>query len=357
MLSIPHICSMTGIDSIQLQQVIAHKVGNPTRGEDLKLSENPLTLNDKDVQKLLNKFFLGPFNEQEQYHFTHISNLEMNEVFSYASAIFADHKTFAEQSNLIAKFLYSKSTHVRVKEGEMYVALFDEVPLNGEYLPAIGIFKSETKETFLKVFPHGQSLEIAQEEGININKLDKGCLIFKTNKAEGYVVCIVDHTNKQNDTQYWVTDFLQVIPYADAYHNTSDALQMCRLFVTNEYSEKFDVAKSDQIDLMNRSLDYFKTKDHFNMDEFKEEVIHHPEVADSFSKFKENYEANKEVDIQDDFAIHIAAVKKQSKVFKNILKLDKNFHVYIHGRQDMIEKGIDERTGKKFYKLYFDEES
>ena len=56
MLANPNICSMTGIDSIQLQQVIAHSVDNPTRGEELKLSENPLTLNDKDVQKLLNKF-------------------------------------------------------------------------------------------------------------------------------------------------------------------------------------------------------------------------------------------------------------------------------------------------------------
>lgn len=348
---------MTGIDSIQLQQVIAHKVGNSSRDEDLKLSENALTLNDRDVQKLLNKFFLGPFNEQEQYHFTHISSLDLNEVYSYVSTIFSDQKTFKQQTILLAKFLYSKSTHARVKEGEMYVAMFDEVPLNGEYLQAIGIFKSETKETFLKVFPHGQSLEIAQEEGININKLDKGCLIFKTNKEEGYVVCIVDHTNKQNDTQYWVTDFLQVTPYADAYHNTSAALQMCRLFVTNEYAEHFDVAKSDQIDLMNRSLDYFKTKDHFNIDEFKEEVIHHQEVTESFTKFKAHYEAVKEVAIMDDFAIHIAAVKKQSRVFKSILKLDKNFHVYIHGRQDLIEKGIDEKMGKKYYKLYFDEES
>jgi len=348
---------MTGTDSIQLEQVIAHKVGNPTRGEEMKTSENVLTLNDENVVKLLNKYFLSSFNEQEQYHFAHISNLEMNEVFSYVAAIFADTRTFKEQSMNLAKFLYSKSTHVRVKEGEMYVGLFNEVPLNGEYLTAIGIFKSETKETFLKVFPHGKSLEVGQEEGININKLDKGCLIYKTNKEEGYVVCIVDHTNKQNDTQYWVTDFLQVVPYADGYHNTNQALQMCKLFVTNDFAEKFDVGKSEQIELMNRSLDYFKTKDHFDIEEFKEEVIHHAEVAENFMAFKKNYEADKEVEIQDSFDISLSAVKKQAKAFKNILKLDKNFHVYIHGRYDMMEKGIDEKTGKKFYKLFFDEES
>ncbi len=56
---------MTGIDSVQLQQVIVHKVGNPSRGEDLKLSVNPLTLNDDMVRALLTKYFLGPFNENE----------------------------------------------------------------------------------------------------------------------------------------------------------------------------------------------------------------------------------------------------------------------------------------------------
>jgi len=50
-------------------------------------------------------------------------------------------------------------------------------------------------------------------------------------------------------------------------------------------------------------------------------------------------------------------VQKQQKLFKSVLKLDKNFHVYIHGRRDLIERGYDEAVGKKFYKLYYDEES
>ncbi len=66
---------MTGIDSVELQQAIIHKVGNPTRGEDLKLSANQLTLNDDIVRGLLTQYFLGSFNEHEQYHFTHISDV------------------------------------------------------------------------------------------------------------------------------------------------------------------------------------------------------------------------------------------------------------------------------------------
>jgi hypothetical protein len=108
---------------------------------------------------------------------------------------------------------------------------------------------------------------------------------------------------------------------------------------------------------MNRSMDYFKTKEQFKLEEFTQEVIHHPEVVDTFMLYKENFETNRKFEIEDAFDIHLSAVKKQAKVFKTVLKLDKNFHVYIHGRRDLIEKGIDEQTGKKYYKLFYEEES
>ncbi|HQR91844.1 MAG: hypothetical protein B7Y15_04095 [Bacteroidetes bacterium 24-39-8] len=348
---------MTGIDSVQLNQVIVHKVGNPSRGEALGLSANPLTLNDSIVQGLLTKYFLGAFNEQEQYHFTHISSLDLNEVYQYVTSLFEDSKLFSKQSALLAQFLYSKSTHSKVKEGEMYLAHFSNVPFGTEYVDAIGIFKSETKETFLKVFPHGQSWEVIAEDGVNINKLDKGCLIFRKNQSEGYVVCVVDNTNKQQDAQYWIKDFLQVAPSANSYYHTDAAMGMCKLFISNELQEKFEVNKSDQIDLLNRSMDYFKNKESFKMEEFAEEVLHHPEMIETFTQYKQTYEIARQVNIDDEFDIHLKAVKKQERVFKSILKLDKNFHVYIHGRKDLIEKGFDEFSGKHFYKLYFDEES
>jgi len=348
---------MTGIDSVQLQQVIVHKVGNPTRGEELKLSANALSLNDDIVEGMLTKYFLQPFNEHEQYHFTHLSDLSLNEVYHYVSGIFSDEKSFKANSALLAQFLYSKSTHAKVKEGELYVALFNNVPFENEYIDAVGIFKSESKETFLRVFPHGQSWEVLAEDGININKLDKGCLVFKKNRDEGYIACVVDATNKQNDAQYWVNDFLQVTPYSNSYQHTNAALSMCKLFIENEMPEKFDVNKSDKIDMLNRSMEYFSTKDHFNMEDFSQEVIHHPEVIDAFTQYKQTYQQAKEISIEDEFDIHLSAVKKQSRLFKSVLKLDKNFHIYIHGRKDLIERGYDELVGKQYYKLYFDEES
>jgi hypothetical protein len=50
------------------------------------------------------------------------------------------------------------------------------------------------------------------------------------------------------------------------------------------------------------------------------------------------------------------AVKKQQRIYKSVLKLDKNFHIYIHGNTDLIEKGVD-MDGRKYYKIYYQEES
>jgi hypothetical protein len=348
---------MTGIDNVQLQQVIVHKVGNPTRGEQLKLSTNPLTLNDETVEQLLTKYFLHGFNENEIFHFTHLSDIALNEVYSYVKKMFHDIKNFTAVSTNLAQFLYSKSTHVRVKEGELYVALLHDVPFENDFVHAVGIFKSETKEAFLKVFEHGQSFEVTAEDGININKLDKGCLVLKTKEAEGYAVCVLDNTNKQNDAQYWIKDFLQVEPVANDYHFTNEYMQVVRQFATQEMPEHFEVTKGQQIDLMQRGLEYFKEKDQFNLQEFTDNVIQYDEMKQQFATFTDNYARSKSMAFEDEFDIDLSAVKKQSRAYKSVLKLDKNFHIYIHGRRDLIERGFDEATGKHYYKIYFEEEA
>ncbi|AQY21015.1 hypothetical protein PG310_09455 [Riemerella anatipestifer] len=40
---------------------------------------------------------------------------------------------------------------------------------------------------------------------------------------------------------------------------------------------------------------------------------------------------------------------------KTIIRLDRNFHIYVHGDRKKIEQGKDEKG--KYYKIYFKEES
>jgi hypothetical protein len=59
--------------------------------------------------------------------------------------------------------------------------------------------------------------------------------------------------------------------------------------------------------------------------------------------------------LKDNFKISQQAVKKQARVFKSVLKLDRNFHIYIHGDRELIQQGV-ERDGRKYYKIYYNEE-
>ena len=121
-------------------------------------------------------------------------------------------------------------------------------------------------------------------------------------------------------------------------------------------AEDFEVTKADQIDLLNRSVDYFKKNDDFNKDDFENEVFGDSNVRESFRKFDESYREAHDVEISDTFSISIPALKKQAAAFKSVLKLDKNFHIYIHGDKELIEQGMDE-SGRKYYKIYYEQES
>lgn len=103
-------------------------------------------------------------------------------------------------------------------------------------------------------------------------------------------------------------------------------------------------------------MKYFKEKESFDLDEFSQEVIGNADGIESFKNYKKSYEEEFDTAIQDTFEISGAAVKKQARAFKSVLKLDKNFHIYIHGDKDLIEKGFDDDKAMNYYKVYFKEE-
>lgn len=90
------------------------------------------------------------------------------------------------------------------------------------------------------------------------------------------------------------------------------------------------------------------------MEEFANEVITQPEVIDRFNQYKDSYAKERDIEFSDSFSISDTAVKKQARAFKSVIKLDKNFHIYIHGDRQLIEQGEDNKG--KFYKVYYKEE-
>lgn len=339
-----------------LLNVSAHEVGSPATEDSLRLSKEQLNIDDGDLKFVLEKYFLSHFKSEEYFSFTFSNgDFEMNPLFKYISEIFDDRKKFHKQSVNLAKHLHECSQHPNIKPGDFYLAYFSDIKIGDETTDAIGLFKSETKDTFLKLLPNSTAYDLQYDNGVNIEKLDKGCLVFNVEKETGYKICIVDKNGKSEEAQYWRDTFLNLKPCADNFHHTKNFLTLAKTFVTERLATDFEVTKADQADYMNRSIEFFKKNDTFEEENFVNEVLESKDVIKSFNNFKKDYQQERDIEIATDFEISGQAVKKQSRIFKSVLKLDKNFHIYIHGDKELIEQGV-EKDGRKYYKIYYKEE-
>lgn len=344
---------MQYFEGSSITHIAVHNVGNESEGEYLTLSKKELVL-DPEVKDLLIKYFLTPFKSEEYFQFFSEGHISNNDVWKSVCSIFDNPEQTLLQSKQLAQHLYNLGNHPNVKGGELYVVYFREGLLNGETVDAIGIFKSEQKEPFLKVVPVEDAFEMESEQGININKLDKGCMIYNTDRENGFIVSVVDTKSKSAEARYWTDSFLRIQQRQDQYFNTESTMSLYKTYVVEHLPEQYNVTKADQADMLNRSMAFFKEKQHFDQETFNNEVLHHQDFIESFDKYKQHYAAERDIEIAENFSISPAAVKSQNRAYKSVIKLDKNFHIYIHGNRDMIEHGED--TKGRFYKLYFNNE-
>tara|TARA_B110000902_G_scaffold74462_1_gene88068 strand:- start:246 stop:1238 length:993 start_codon:yes stop_codon:yes gene_type:complete len=329
-------------------------VGNSFNEELLTLGNTKLEYSDEVEEDLLT-YFLSSFKENEYYRFHHESHINLNEVFAYAEAIFTNPEDIVAHSKSMAKHLYEQGNHPKIKGGEFYVALIKDVLLDGEPVDAIGLFKSEVKDTFLGIQNNDGNFTVNSQEGIHIKKLDKGAIIFNTEKEKGYTVSVIDNTNKGGDAKFWFDHFLHVKQREDAYYQTETVMKIAKDFITKELPKEFAADKADQAEMLNKSADYFKEQEQFDLSEFANVVLQQPDIVDNFQDFSTSYQRERAVSIPENFNLNETAVNKKKGVFKSVIKLDKNFSVYVHGDRNKIERGEDE-NGRKFYTLWFDEE-
>ena len=165
------------------------------------------------------------------------------QVYASVSQIFDNESEFYQQSVQIAEHLFEQSNNPNIKPGELYIVHFRNCNVEEGVCDAVGIFKSETKDTFLKIVMNQNTYQLVGESGINIKKLDKACIVFNVNRDNGYKVCILDKTNTK-EAIYWTTDFLGLEPAEASYFQTSNYLNLCKDFVKDIYNQENDVPVS-----------------------------------------------------------------------------------------------------------------
>ena len=84
------------------------------------------------------------------HHFKGKIDVSLASVANVSEDMFETREDFVKLSKQVATQLYNQSMHPKIKGGEFYVCFFKDAVVDGELCDAIGYFKTENKETFLK---------------------------------------------------------------------------------------------------------------------------------------------------------------------------------------------------------------
>ena len=340
------VCSEVSIGSL-----IIHSVGNKLKGDTYMLSNSTVSISS-ELEEVLQKFMFGPFRSNELFNFTNLSN---NSAYSSIKQMFDAPSSFVSESKKIAKVLFDNTNNPKVNGGNLFITHFNNIIFNDELMNAIGIFKTESADTFLKIRSADDKLLVERDAGINITKMAKGAIIFNT-QNDGYLISLLDKRSKNEEIAYWSESFLNIIPHKDNYYQTKNAMHCVGDFVSHTLPDLYSMNKSDQSALLHTSLEYFKENDDFAWDEFAKEVFITPEVISELETHKTKYEKENDVEIAETFIINVPAVKKESKIFKSVIKLDDKFDIIIHKDNENLIRGKDPATGLNFYQLLFKHE-
>ncbi len=348
---------MLDFSSTQLSRLAATWVGNKNRYEGIVVPKQTLIPLHDAAEEMLISSFLKPFEKTEEFfYFHHDEDVSQHQVYQACMEIFQNPEALSDQAANLAQMLYSHCENPKVQGGEFFLAHFEDLMLQGEPTSAIGLWKVENKDVIFKTERTAESFILNMMEGIPSGKPQVAAVIFNLDEAEGYRICAIDTVTKKDERSFWKDEFLRLRPIEDNYFNTRHHISLASEFISQKAPFKFGLDRTETIDLLNRSGEYFKENDLFEVEDFTQKLFTEPEQQEAFREFRDQYATAYAVPLEDKFDISDQAVKRDFKVFKSVLKLDKNFHIYVHGRRDLIERGYDDDKGKKYYKVWFENE-
>lgn len=345
-------------EQTQISNLSVHFVGNRTKGELLKVTDNKFQLNDEHLYEALKSYFFSPFKGDEIFTFQE----QDASVATIIKQMFESPLSFHSKSKELAHYLYQCGTNKKIAGGQLYVAYIKDIIYNDEVLDGIGIFKAEHKQTFLKCKEKQDEADLHADTGFSIDKLDKGCIILDTNADEGYRAVMVDNNKSIAQALYWKTDFLGLIRVDEEYFLTGQCLKMIKEFARDVMNIENDITKEETLEFLQKSSDYFDPeRAEFDVHEFVKKVDVEPEFVEQFMAYKESFEEDFHLPSMSKMVISQPAVDKfAAKYFKSTIKLDRNYVINVNGHMPAsatnIERGYDEKKKMHYYKLYFNTE-
>ncbi|MFC7686882.1 hypothetical protein [Ureibacillus sp. GCM10028918] len=333
---------MLEVSESKLKQYVLHYVSDTLILGEEAFPPPELLLEAAFTQLAFNKIDLD-----QQYEFFHETDIHLNEIYTFTKSIFNDENTFLEQSKNIATHLHSSSQHPNIKDGELFIGLFDNCIWNNEVKKVISIVKIDEKEIFLDVKNDQNKMIVNGIDGINVKKINNVAIFVDMGADETPAVFI--KTKRKEDIVYWQERFLKIKVTDEHYFKTNLALTECKKYILKE--DRF--TNTEKLGLLNKTLDFFRNEEEFQVDDYIESVF---EKADTTQKdiivnTVKPYET----------VISGFAIEKAEKTYKRKIKLDSNIEIQVNVQNieqvdELIEVGYDEATNRKYYKIYFQEE-
>lgn len=276
-------------------------------------------------------------------------------VYAAVQKVFDNPEQLFEESIQLSR----KLGHCMTEEinGEAYFLLvsLSDILVDDELLDAVALIVMYTAPRFYKIKKEDTCFTIPTDKGYVIAKPDKSCLLLPGDDENGGRV-LIHESGGVKDDGFWYKEYLQLTPMGNEYTYTTDYIKMTSQFLKQRKPLEQVLDKKQGAEILERSLDYFTQNDTFQEKEYKREVFRDDVVIEAFDEYKQKWAEKNQRPLADSFEPSSEALNKQSKVFRSVIKLDKNFHIYVHGDSSKIMKGEDE-MGKKYYILYYNEES
>lgn len=334
----------------KMRQIIVHFVGNKAQEQGYEIADNIIEELDEEMTVVLNEIFLSPFKSETTNHFSHSTSLDYNEAYNYIRKIFNEETSFFEGSVDLLKQLYEASSHPNVKSGDLWLIYLNECIIEGELTDAIGIFKVENKEVFLKNEFNQQSVTIGYEKGITKKDIDKACIVFNLQEKDGYRVVALDNLTR-GESVYWKQHFLGIEKVLDDTLLAESFVNICAEFV-----KKDDESLVGKSTFIKEAQEYLEVQPEINLEDFADTLVEESK-QEEFKTVVANYEKTHAVTFPDNFKVNEKNKEAFSKKVKNKIKINNNISIVVKDVNQLTEKdmveGFDEVEKRKYIKIYY----
>lgn len=243
--------------------------------------------------------------------------------------------------------LWAENSGTGDDDAVWFTAAWDSFVLDEYEGRALGFYFARERGTFFSL----NGAEPMLIRGLPMKKPEFAALLLPDG-MDGYQLYVLEPS-----ASVWTKSVFPFFRQTDDAFHAKEFFKMVKSFSEDVMVKEQHQPREKQVSFLADSLSYASENRAVDFENFKQEVLQEPAVIDAFEQYQEKYSEERQWNPPDQFAVTEQSQNQAKKFIKSIIKLDKNFHIYVHGNKERIEKGFDENRKLHYYQLWFDAES